>query len=275
MSARLLVVGILAVILLYQATGTAQGDKKDELLAKATLYVAQFVDQFSNVVAEETLVQETTVPRRKRTMKSDYLLVRYPEDVQWHSFRDVSEVDGKPVRDQQERLTKLFLEPSESALRRARDLADAGARYNLLNIGTINNPLLVMAFLQEGYRERFRFNLAGLEKKLGPTVRQVQFQEWKIPSLIKGNSNADILSRGLVWIEEDTGRVVKTELQLGARTASMIRVTTLYKFDEELGINVPIEMRDWYPDGTGEIRGVATYGRFRRFQVKTDEELKN
>jgi hypothetical protein len=187
----------------------------------------------------------------------------------------VSEVDGKPVRDQQERLTKLFLEPSESALRRARDLADAGARYNLLNIGTINNPLLVMAFLQEGYRERFRFNLAGLEKKLGPTVRQVQFQEWKIPSLIKGNSNADILSRGLVWIEEDTGRVVKTELQLGARTASMIRVTTLYKFDEELGINVPIEMRDWYPDGTGEIRGVATYGRFRRFQVKTDEELKN
>ena len=273
MSARGLVVGILAVILLCPSAGAGQGDKKAELLGKATLYVSQFVDQFSNVVAEETLVQETTVPRRKRTMKSDYLLVRYPGDVQWQSFRDVAEVDGKPVRDQQERLTKLFLEPSSSALRRARDLQDAGSRYNLLNIGTLNNPLLVIAFLQEGYRERFRFNLAGLDKKLGPTVRTMQFQEWKIPTLIKGNSNQDILSGGLVWIDEDTGRVVKTELKIG-RGAAAITVTTLYKFDDELGINVPVEMRDWYPDGTGEIRGVATYGRFRRFQVKTDEALK-
>jgi hypothetical protein len=37
---------------------------------------------------------------------------------------------------------------------------------------------------------------------------------------------------------------------------------------------VPVEMRDWYPDGNGEIRGVASYGRFRRFQIKTTEELK-
>jgi hypothetical protein len=273
MSARVIVVGIVTVILLCPSAGAAQGDKKDELLAKATIYVAQFVDQFSNVVAEETLVQETTVPRRKRTMRSDYLLVRYPDDVQWQSFRDVAEVDGKPVRDQQDRLTKLFLEPSSNALRRARELQEAGSRYNLLNIGTLNSPLLVIAFLQEGYRDRFRFNLAGLDKKLGPTVRTVQFQEWKIPSLIKGNSNQDILSQGLVWIEEDTGRVVKTELKIG-RGAAAITVTTLYKFDEELGINVPVEMRDWYPDGTGEIRGVATYGRFRRFQVKTDETLK-
>jgi len=39
-------------------------------------------------------------------------------------------------------------------------------------------------------------------------------------------------------------------------------------------LNVPVAMRDWYPDGTGEIRGVATYGRFRRFQVKTEETVK-
>jgi hypothetical protein len=272
MSVRILV-GILAVTLLSPAADAGQGDRLDGLLAKATIYVARFVDQFSNVVAEETLVQETTVPRRKRTMRSDYLLVRYPNDIQWQSFRDVAEVDGKPVRDQQERLTKLFLEPAETALRRARDLQSAGARFNLLDIGTINNPLLVMAFLQEGYRDRFRFNLAGLDKKLGPTVRTMQFQEFKLPSLIKGNGNRDILTQGLMWIEEDTGRVVKTELKIG-RGAAAITVTTLYKFDEELGINVPVQMNDWYPDGTGEIRGVATYGRFRRFQVKTQEEVK-
>jgi hypothetical protein len=235
--------------------------------------VAQFVEQFSNVVAEETLVQETTVPRRTRTMRSDFLLVRYPGDTLWQTFRDVAEVDGSPVRDKEERLTKLFLEPAASAMRRARDLQNAGARYNLLDIGTLNNPLLVLAFLQDSYRERFRFNLAGLDKKLGPNVRTVQFQEWRLPTVIKLNANQDVLTRGLVWVDEDTGRVVKTELRIGGRSTP-ISIVTLYKFDDQLGINVPVEMRDWYPDGTGEIRGVATYGRFRRFKVETSEEVK-
>jgi hypothetical protein len=272
MSMRLVVVAILIGGVVTQPLA-AQDKKVEELLSRTADYVARFVDGFSNVVAEETLVQETTIPRRKRTMRSDYLLVRYPGDTQWQSFRDVAEVDGKPVRDKEERLTRLFLEPASSALRRARDLQEAGSRHNLLDIGTLNNPLMVVAFLQDSYRDRFRFNLAGLDKKLGPTVRQVQFQEWKVPSLIKGNGNQDILTRGLVWIEEDTGRVVKTELRVGGRSAP-ISIITLYKFDDELGINVPIEMRDWYPDGSGEIRGVATYGRFRRFQVSTTEEVK-
>ena len=273
MSMRIVVVAALAAGVLTPAVSRSQDNKTEGLMAKTAAYVAQFVDQFSNVVAEETLVQETTIPRRKRTIRSDFLLVRYPGDTQWQAFRDVAEVDGKAVRDKEDRLTKLFLEPAASAVRRARELQEAGARYNLLDIGSLNNPLTVVAFLQDGYRERFRFNLAGLDKKLGPTVRQVQFQEFKVPSLIKGNGNQDILSRGLAWIEEDTGRVVKTELRVGSRSAP-ISIITEYKFDDELGINVPVAMRDWYPDGTGEIRGVATYGRFRRFQVKTTEEVK-
>jgi hypothetical protein len=273
MAARVVMVAILAGAVLTPAVAESQASKTDELMTKTADYVVQFVNQFTNVVAEETLVQETTVPRRKRTMRSDFLLVRYPGDPLWQSFRDVAEVDGKPVRDKEERLTRLFLEPAASAIRRARELQEAGARFNLLDIGTLNNPLMVLAFLQDIYRERFRFTLAGLDKKLGPTVRQVQFQEFKQPTLIKGDGNRDIPARGLVWIEEDTGRVVQTELRVGGRT-SPISVITLYKFDDQLGINVPVEMRDWYPDGTGELRGVASYGRFRRFQVQTSEEVK-
>jgi hypothetical protein len=274
MSVRIVAVVVLAGGVLTPSPAVAQSNKTDELMAKTAAYVAQFVDQFSNVVAEETLLQETTIPRRKRTIRSDFLLVRYPGDAQWYAFRDVAEVDGKPVRDKEERLTRLFLEPAASAIRRARELQEAGSRYNLLDIGTLNNPLTVVAFLQDHYRERFRFTLAGLDKKVGPTVRQVQFQEFRLPTLIKGNGNQDILSRGLVWIEEDTGRVVKTELRIGSRS-SPISVITDYKFDDELGINVPVAMKDWYPDGTtGAIRGDATYGRFRRFRVTTEEALK-
>ena len=100
-----------------------------------------------------------------------------------------------------------------------------------------------------------------------------KFQEWRLPTLIKGNSNQDILTRGLVWIDEGTGRVMKTELRIGSRSTPTT-ITTTYTFDADLGINVPVEMQDWYPDGNGEIRGIATYGRFRRFQVSTNEAVK-
>ena len=129
-----------------------------------------------------------------------------------------------------------------------------------------------MAFLQRQYHPRFRFNVAGIEKKLGPNVRTLRFVEFQTPTLLKGNSLSDVFSRGLFWIEEDTGRVVKTELQLGT-VAFPVRITTTYKFDEDLGINVPSQMEDWYPDRTGEFRGKATYGKFRRFQVQTTESV--
>jgi len=270
---RWYVCGLLIGGLLFPAVVDAQQVGRDELLTRAAAYIKAFVERFSSVVAEETLMQEITVPRRKRTLKSDYLFVRFPGEWQWTSFRDVFEVDGKPVRDHEERLLKLFVQPSGDVRRRAADIVNASARYNLLDIGTINHPLLAMAFLQDFYRPRFRFNTAGSEKSLGPKVRKIQFQEFQTPTLIKGNANSDVFARGLVWIDEDTGRIAKTELRIGSQSAP-ISVITLFKFDETLAMDVPSEMRDWYPDRQGEVRGVATYGRYRRFQVTTSESVK-
>jgi hypothetical protein len=268
----LVVIGVLAAAVLGGGRTYAQSPKVEELIPRATEYVHQFIERFANVVAEETYEQQITVPKRKRVLRSDFLLVRYPGDTLWQAFRDVGEVDGKPVRDREDRMMKLFLQPSASALRRAAELAGASARHNLTDIGTINNPLLVLAFLQRGYVERFRFNLAGLDKKLGADVRTVRFVEFRQPTLLKWNANTDMASRGLIWIEEGTGRVVKTQLQVGG-SVSPIRITTEYAFDEDLDINVPTVMEDWYPKGTGEFRGKATYGKFRRFDIKTDESF--
>ena len=32
-------------------------------------------------------------------------------------------------------------------------------------------------------------------------------------------------------------------------------------------------MREWHPDREGQMTGVATYGRFRRFEVRTDATI--
>lgn len=95
---------------------------------------------------------------------------------------------------------------------------------------------------------------------------------WLTPTLLRGSSNVNIPTGGRIWMDERTGRVVKTELEVGQERLP-VRVVTTFAFDEGLGTHVPAEMRDWYPDGQGEIRGVATCGRFRRFQVRTSEEI--
>jgi len=270
---RLLVTGLLALVALCGIPLDARAPSVKELIPKATVYSHHFIERFSNVVAEERYEQQITMPHRKRMLLSDFLLVKYPGDALWQTFRDVAEVDGKPVRDRQDRMMKLFLEPSSSALRRASELGRASARHNLVDVGTLSNPLLAIAILQSQYVDRFRFNLAGLDKKLGPNVRIVRFVEFQRPTILKLDAATDLFSRGLMWIEEDTGRVVKTELQVGG-SINMIRVTTMFVFDDDLGINVPAVMEDLYPRTTGgEFRGKATYGKFRRFEVKTEETV--
>ena len=63
---RSLLVGLVLAAVLTPGRAASQSSA-DALMTKTAAYVARFVDQFSNVVAEETLLQETTIPRRKRT----------------------------------------------------------------------------------------------------------------------------------------------------------------------------------------------------------------
>ena len=253
-----------------------------ELVERAGAYVSRFLTAFSNVVAEERYEQEATSARRPRTLRSDFLVARYPGAGAWHVFRDVVDVDGRAVAGAREgRLAALFLEPADQALPRAQELASAGMRHNIKDIGTLNNPLLVLAFLQRDARERFRFTLAKLETSLGPTIRTVEFEEVRVPTILRLGGNLNMPARGRVWVDETDGRVVKTELRVGQRDvahSSMTwrppsTITTTFGLDEALGIDVPLEMRDHYVLQDAEIRGVATYTRFRRFPVRSTEAV--
>lgn len=263
-----------AVTLLVDVPVSAQNPQVKDLLPKIATYIQSFINSFSNVVAEENYQQQITSPRRKRQLKSDVMLVKFPGADGWLVFRDTFEVDAKSVRSEPERLTKLFVEPPESALRRAREITSASEKYNLASIGTVNNPLLVMAMLQAENQSRFRYTLGNIEKSLGPDIRVLQFQEFQTPTMIKVNGNTDVFMNGLVWVEQATGRVVKTQFNIGKRGTG-IEVATTFRTDPELQIDVPVQLKEWYPDGQGgDITGEATYGRFRRFQVATQEDVK-
>jgi hypothetical protein len=67
--------------------------------------------------------------------------------------------------------------------------------------------------------------------------------------------------------------VLKTELQIDS-TRSPAESTTTFAFEEALKIYVPAEMRERHgPLNNPTFNGVATYGRFRQFQVQTDVQI--
>ncbi len=276
---------IAVTLMLVASVESAAQSQREKILSRVAAYVQRFVTDFSNVVAEEDYRQEWQFGTERRRLKSDFLLVQYPgAEREWLSFRDVYEVNGRRVRDQQERLTDLFLQPFEDARRRAEEITRAGSRHSMVELGGTSNPLLVLAFLQAHYQPDYLFTVGELDTGLGPAIRVLELEERLRPTPV--TRAAPVPLRGTAWVDEDTGRVVKTELRIGnGAGASMVR--TVFGFDQALGIDVPLEMREWRPGQTTVTRpfprggarmddrfiGVATYGRFRRFQVQTQETL--
>ena len=251
-----------ALLCVSSVVKTATVPKTPEIVARASRYVDGFIQNFSNVVAEERYVQESAYPHRRRELLSDFLLVTPPGTIGRYQFRDVREVDGAAVRDRNDRLAKLFLDAPSDALARAKDVARESERYNLANIGTLDQPLLAVGFLQSRYVNRFRYIVGSVEKHDGADVRYVAFEESARPTIIRISSDhRDFPSRGYFLIDEATGRVLRSEVDLGQGVPPPSIVTS-FRFDDELQMIVPVEMHD--------PLGIATYGRFRRFTVRTE-----
>jgi hypothetical protein len=84
--------------------------------------------------------------------------------------------------------------------------------------------------------------------------------------------NKDVFARGRLWIAAGDGRILRSEVVFSA-LGTESSVTTSFERDERLGTSVPVRMQFKRGTSKSEVRGVATYGRFRRFEVGTEEVL--
>ena len=75
-------------------------------------------------------------------------------------------------------------------------------------------------------------------------------------------------------IDEADGTVLRSQLD-ALDTGVEAHITVTYQKDDAIGLFVPARMEERYrrPRDSFEVHGVATYSRFRRFQVSTSEEL--
>jgi hypothetical protein len=216
-------------------------------------------------------------------LKSDLFLAKAKEDGPWMQFRDVFEVDSKPLRNRDERLLKLFIEPRVDRQGQAELIAREGARYNIGPIDrTINVPVLALLFFSNTFRDRSKFVRVspGNVKRFdalarGGDIWAVEFKEAGDPTLIRGAKNANLAARGRAWIEAATGRVLGTQL---VAEDNLIRATVDVAYGAQSGLEllVPILMKENYVYlmASTRIYGEASYGRFRQFKVTTEEKPK-
>lgn len=274
--------GIGWVVGLAGLSAAAQSLDLEEVLFRANEAVVAYEKQFSSVVAQERYVQRIVRPdgtvARERVTISDFLLVRPPGAETWLGFRDVLEVDGKPVADRQKRLEQLFLEAPDQAFDRARRIAAESARYNIGRIQrTINVPILSLLFLHVLNRHRFHFEKIGEEPVDGIPTWVIRYSEHARPTIVRAGGG-DVFARGTFWIDPASGQVVKSVVILGdGLIGARSTITVSFRPDQKLGVWVPAEMDEVYDNPRNpreeQIHARATYSNFRRFHVRTEERL--
>ena len=255
-------------------------ERLSRLLKLASDYVTTQERSLTNVVAEERYVQEVLpapeiqhrlsqrTPRpQRRTLVSDFLLVKVEAGSALVPFRDVISVDGRSVSDRSGRLTNLFLRGAPNAARQAEQITQESARYNIGVQRTFNVPVLALTIVEAIHRPRFHFKLRDAGN---PTAWVVDYSEYGHPMLVRGSDGNDLPLTGRVKIDPATGAVMESALEFHDRQVTRGTASSVYGLDPKLGVNVPLEMNESY-DTQDHVRstGKAAYSNFRHFEVIT------
>ena len=110
--------------------------------------------------------------------------------------------------------------------------------------------------------------------KKGRRATVVEFKGDIPAHLHQDDGGRDLPVFGRIWVDAADGTIRKTELHAVDATVEG-HITGDVRADDAAGMVVPVKMEERYRRGrdTTEVRGVATYSKFRRFQVSTSETL--
>ena len=196
------------------------------------------------------------------------LLVRAPAGDRWIQFRDVFEVDGKPLRDRDDRLTKLFLKPSASAQKQVEDITAESARYNIGGINrNVNLPVLALTVLLPDNRAWFSFSRGSKKNAPAGGTWEIEYREERSGTLIRTTGDQSMPAHGRFTIENATGRVLVSQVLAESRSLKA-QIDVTYAPDAAVGLLVPREMRENSSRSRVHDRGSRLLREFRRYQVQ-------
>ena len=270
------------------------------VLSRAATYVETFAEKVSGFVTAETYEQDVFLPINRfggrpgqrgysgplhRALKSDLLLVRPVGADGWMQFRDVTEVDGRKLKDRNDRLARLFLEPSKSTATQSLKIMQESARYNIGDIErNINLPVLALAVLDRRMQQGFQFGYPkGDDKPVLPkrpaftppeNALIISFTETQMRTMVASPQGKNLPASGHFWVDPGTSRIFMTEIGVDDLWLRA-QIFVAYGSADGLDLPVPIEMFERYENklnGT-RVEGSATYANFREFKVAVDEDI--
>ena len=291
--------GAAAATAVSAAPATASGvparrdPELEAVLQRVGEYVEGYGEQASLIIATEHYEQRFKDPPlgqpSERKLVADVALFKSNDATGWIGFRDVIEVNGKPVSDRLDRLQAL-LGGGTPDVAAARRIADESARYNIgFTRRNFNEPTSALFFFRPASQRRFAFTAKGTTKIDGVTALEIAFRETATPTIIRTSEGRDVACSGTIWVVPQDGTVLRTSLFVGGfggpNTSAKIEVT--FARDARLGLWLPMKMTEQHEGARlveqgrgrtslqqGVVTATATYDNFKRFETSTSISIK-
>lgn len=279
--------GVAAVLFVAAAasgSGFADAVSLKDVMRRAGAYVDEYGDRASIIVCTERYEQHaeaSTASPQTRILTSDFALVYADAIHGWLGFRDVIDVDGREVRDREDRLAHVLM-GAEGRFDEARRLSDESARFNLGNVQrNFNVPTSTLFFFVSENHDRFKF---AARRVADDGTWEIAFRETGKPTLIRTPDGEPVVSAGTLWVRPDNGVIVRTLLDVDVRMRRLDppqhgtgRIDVRYRLVDTLGTWLPAMMdetfeatRDKSHDrekSWDKITGHAEYSNYRRFET--------
>ena len=282
--------GVLAAALVAVVASSQQPQNSHELISalqRATEYVTQYEAELGNLIGNEEYVQNAAwlaptgrgnpmvAKRLQRRVSSDFLIIQVGPE--WAALRKANRVDGSKVKETEPAFEDAFDNSPEANQKRLLAMKAESTRYNIGDIiRDTNLPTVALKVLRESEVSRFVFERAGSSKIEGIQAWVVRFREQASPTLVIGGKGEFLYSNGTLWIEPETGRVLRTEFIVENRYAPArvkARIVVTYSEGKNIKLLLPSLMDEHYESEFNTVDCKAYYSNFRPFEVEVKFDI--
>jgi uncharacterized protein (UPF0248 family) len=275
----------------------------EELLDKAGALSDKYKAIFRDLTAEEKRVFELydekagKVKKRRRTVSDLIVYASQQDPKRVTEYRNIREVDGKPVKNQFERVEKLFerISKADSPDKEIDRVINENSRYDFGGIRPVGYTILNAMAAWKPSRRYFEYEFVGRERVGEQELAVIKFEQTEVVKNLFGledyqkPNTTGPLERGQYWLDPQTGELKREHHEIffcdNTRPRTFKVIETDYDFTSgEQGIWLPqrIILQYFNPlksDDKGfpvemflNVRITHEFGPFRRFEVKARQE---
>lgn len=215
---------------------------------------------------------------KSRSGVAEFALIAAPDSAAWVAYRDIYEIERKPLRPERGRLATA-LASSATAQAELRLITDAALKQNLGSTKRdVNVPTFVLMVVLPSNQQRFQFKKKGEKRQGGETFWVVEFVETARPPLARTVDGFEKPCRGEFWVNPVAGHIVRTRLVFDTLDAvpemklhpenyandfPRATVDVVYALDAGVSEWVPAQMEESY---TSQLEFVTCKSRFTNYR---------